>query len=111
MAKIIQTAFNAVCESKRNAFYGVSLLDGRTALQDAAIRTIFRTYPIKTVVELEFTAPYLNYTVHTNCNRLILFKVNELGLFTLKTIPFYGGNNTPYQKPISDPKKTQLLCL
>jgi len=110
MAKVVTTAFNAACEAKRNAFYGVSMIDGRTALQDATVRTIFRTYPIRTVVQLEFTSPFLNYTVHTTCNRLLHFKIDQLGLFTLKTIPVYGGNNTPYQKPLSKTFNTQQSC-
>nr|WP_199158756.1 hypothetical protein [Pedobacter sp. ASV2] len=112
MPKIIQVAFNAVCQAKRNAEFGRdTFIDGRTYLQDSAIRTIFRTYPIRNVVQIDFSAPYLNYTVHTTCNRLLLFKIDELGLFVIKTIPFFGGNNTSFKKPIVLSSNTQSSCL
>jgi hypothetical protein len=112
MPKPVDTAFKAVCEATRNSQFGKdTFIDGRTYLQDSAIRTIYRAYPVCDVVETTFNNDVLYYYVRTDCHRLLCFTILYNGLFTLRTVPVFGGNNTPFHKPIVVLKSNQISCL
>lgn len=96
----------------RNVEYGTgNFNDGRTALQNYQTFFITKHFGIKEPLSNYMLGDALVLVGHTQCNRLLRFTICPLGLYSISQIPFYGGNNTPYQSIILKQPNQQLKCL
>lgn len=111
--RVNNSLLNQIGQQKASEQYSLSGLydDGRNALHMWTVEFIGKHYPVLEVVEQYFVSPYLYYVVSFTTGHLVKFKINEDGLFTLKTVPVFGGVNTPYHRPVIKIGDKQLNIL
>ncbi len=113
MGKIDNSTLHRIGQEKASLMYGLdaSIDEGINALQVMTLETIGKAYPVLEVVQSFLTPPNFFYFVKLKTGHLIKFKIDEHGLFTLKTVPVWCGVNTPYHIPVTKIGDEQIKLL
>lgn len=115
MSKIKDTAWKAFCEERQNSNFWDALTydDGFSALQGFVLSSLHRSYPIKEVLDTYSIDTTLYCVCSFTTKHLVRFSIDKNGIVMLKTLPVFGGINTPYFQPIklSIDNSVQLKCI
>lgn len=101
MAKMIDTAFKAYCEQKRNSLFAVDLLycDGRNTLQTSIIRRLHKQFLIRDIFYNYYLGACVHYVVTFTTGYLVKFLIYPDGKVTLKYFPPTNSCKKPLPYP------------